>query len=45
MLKIGGEALNGRTGHEAGRQLLAKLYREETGAECPEIAVAEGGKP
>ncbi len=45
MLKIAGEALNGRTGHEAGRQLLAALYRAETGSACPEIAVAEQGKP
>ena len=37
--------LNGRTGHEAGRQLLAKLYREKTGEEMPEIAVTERGKP
>ena len=45
MLKLAGEPLKGRTGHEAGRQLLARMYREETGAECPEIAVTEGGKP
>lgn len=45
MLKVAGEPLNGRTGHVAGRQLLARLYREETGQECPEIAVAERGKP
>lgn len=37
--------LNGRTGHEAGRQLLAKLYREKTGEDMPEIAVTERGKP
>ena len=45
MLKIAGEALAGRSGHEAGRQLLARLYREETGMDCPEIAVADRGKP
>ena len=44
-MKIAGEALNGRSGHEAGRALLAKLYREETGMECPEIAVTDRGKP
>jgi len=44
-VKIAGEALNGRSGHEAGRALLAKLYREETGMECPEIAVTDRGKP
>ena len=45
MLKIAGESLHGRHGHEAGRQLLARLYREQTGLECPEIAIAERGKP
>ena len=45
MLKIAGEALHGRSGHEAGRELLARLYRQESGAPCPEIAVAERGKP
>ncbi len=45
MLKIAGEPLNGRSGHKAGRQLLARLYREETGQECPEIGIAERGKP
>ena len=45
MLKIAGEALQGRSGHEAGRELLAKLYREVTGDEIPEIAVADRGKP
>ena len=33
------------TGHEAGRQLLEKLYREETGEDLPEIRVADRGKP
>ena len=44
-MKIAGEALNGRSGHEAGRALLARLYREETGEALPEIAVADRGKP
>ena len=44
-MKIAGEALNGRSGHEAGRELLARLYREETGEALPEIAVADRGKP
>lgn len=39
------EVLNGRSGHEVGRLLLARLYREKTGTDCPEIHVAEGGKP
>ena len=37
--------LSGRTGHEAGRQLLAELYREETGKDLPEICVTDRGKP
>ena len=37
--------LAGRTGHEAGRALLAELYRRETGEELPPIAIAEKGKP
>ena len=37
--------LDGRSGHEVGRALLERLYREETGAELPEIRIAEGGKP
>ena len=37
--------LSGRTGHEAGRQLLAELYREETGENLPEICTTDRGKP
>ena len=37
--------LKGITGHDAGRQLLAGLYRQETGEDLPEIAVTERGKP
>ena len=44
-LLLAGEALNGRSGHEAGRQLLARLYREYTGRDCPEIRVTDRGKP
>lgn len=44
-MKIAAEALNGRSGHKAGRELLARIYREETGTACPEIAVTERGKP
>ncbi len=44
-MKIASCALAGRTGHEAGRALLAALYREETGLELPPIAIAAGGKP
>lgn len=37
--------LDGLSGHEAGRALLAKLYRENIGGELPDILVAERGKP
>ena len=37
--------LDGRSGHEAGRQLLAQLYREETGSDCPKILTAPRGNP
>lgn len=38
---IGSCELRGRTGHEAGRALLAELYP----GELPEIAIGEWGKP
>ena len=37
--------LNGRTGHEAGRELLGELYRRVTGEIMPPIAIEERGKP
>lgn len=37
--------LNGMSGHEAGRQLLRQLYREETGEDLPKILIADRGKP
>ena len=37
--------LEGKTGHEAGRLLLARLYREHTGREMPAILVSPRGKP
>ena len=43
--RLAWEPLGGRTGHEAGRLLLARLFREETGEEMPEIAMGEWGKP
>ena len=33
------------TGHDAGRQLLARMYKEETGCRLPEILLGERGKP
>ncbi len=42
---LASEPLEGRTGHEAGRELLAALYRRETGEALPEIRVTDRGKP
>lgn len=42
---LGFEPLNGRTGHEAGRQLLARLYAEQTGQSLPTIVHNPWGKP
>ena len=42
---LGAIALEGRTGHEAGRMLLAKLYRKATGHTRPKIQVTDRGKP
>ena len=42
---LGCRELGGRSGHEAGRQLLAELYRELTGEALPPIAVTDRGKP
>ena len=39
------EELNGRSGHEVGRELLARLYREATGEDLPPITTTENGKP
>ena len=37
--------LEGKTGHEAGRMLLAQLYREQTGLALPPVLVTPRGKP
>lgn len=39
------ERLDGRSGHEVGRTLLAALYREATGKSCPQILCTSLGKP
>ena len=44
-MRIGVRKLDSLTGHEAGRQLLKQLYRQETGEDLPEIAKTERGKP
>ncbi len=37
--------LSGRSGHRAGRQLLERLYRQETGEPMPPIRLTPRGKP
>lgn len=37
--------LAGRTGHQAGRELLTEMYYDATGEALPPIAVEERGKP
>ena len=44
-MRIASCELNGLSGHEAGRKLLAELYRAETGEELPPILTEERGKP
>ena len=44
-MKIASCELKGQTGHEAGRRLLASLYREETAGDLPEIRTTDRGKP
>lgn len=44
-MRIGFCELEGRSGHEAGRQLLRQLYEAETGEEMPPILTTQRGKP
>ena len=44
-MRLAWARLDGRSGHEVGRELLRQLYREETGADCPAILTAPRGKP
>jgi len=37
--------LDGQSGHDAGRSLLERLYREETGCSLPPIRITERGAP
>ena len=39
------ERLDGRSGHDVGRALLAGLYRAQTGEALPDISVTPLGKP
>ncbi len=42
---LGWELLEDCSGHEAGRQLLCRLYTGQTGLPCPEIGLSPAGKP
>lgn len=42
---LGHMELQGRSGHQAGRLLLKKLWEAHIGGEFPEIAVTDRGKP
>lgn len=42
---LAGRALDGQTGHEAGRLLLRQLWQQHIGTKMPEISVEAGGKP
>lgn len=44
-IRIAAQALHGTDPHAAGRALLARLYREETGQALPSISIADRGKP
>lgn len=42
---LGSQTIEGVSGHEAGRALLARMFREMTGRPMPPIAVTQRGKP
>lgn len=44
-MRIASCELNGISGHDAGRELLRRLYHAETGQELPPILIADRGKP
>ena len=44
-MRIASCELGSLTGHEAGRQLLRELYRQETGEDLPQICTTDRGKP
>ena len=44
-MMLGCAMLDGRSGHDAGRELLAQLFRQETGEELPDIEIDRWGKP
>ena len=44
-MKLVFRKLEGRKGHDVGRELLAEVYREATGEALPAIEIGEWGKP
>ena len=44
-MKIAHSLVDSRGAHAIGRELLAQLYREETGEEIPPILIGARGKP
>lgn len=44
-IRLAWESLRGRTGHEAGRALLERMYREAAGGPLPPILTGKRGKP
>ena len=45
MIRFAGCRLSGRSGHAVGRELLARLYREQTGEPLPPIRISHTGRP
>ncbi len=45
ILALAGEPLAGRPGHDAGRDLLDRLYRQTVGEDPPPIRRGQWGKP
>ena len=45
MIILRSQSLDGRTGHAAGRELLAQMVLAHTGKAMPEIEKMPGGKP
>ena len=44
-MTLGHRLLQGRSGHEVGRELLRELYAQHVGGEMPQILIGERGKP
>ena len=45
MVYFAHQQLQGESGHAAGRQLLAQLYRQHVGGDLPSIQITPMGKP